>query len=199
MSESVTQLIARARTGAKDAVQKLYELYFERLAGLARKHLAPGERRVADEEDIANIALKSFFRRAQAGEYSRLNDQTDLENLLKKITKNKLSHYRDYLRAKKRGGGNVRGESALEKPGELAAHLSAERRVPIILDGEGEETSEFDVESEEFHRLLDLLPDDTYRLVALRRLEGIDSIEIGKEIGCHYSTVQRKLNRIHRI
>ena len=115
------------------------------------------------------------------------------------ITSNKLAHYQAYLRAKKRGGGHVRGESALEKPGEPAAHLSAEHPVPIILDGEGEEASEFDVESEEFRRLLDLLPDDTYRFVALRRLEGIDSIAIGKEIGCHYSTVQRKLNRIYRI
>src|SRR5689334_15784627 len=57
MSDSVTHLIGRARAGDEGAAQKLCDLYFERLAGLARKQLPRGERRVADEEDIANIAL----------------------------------------------------------------------------------------------------------------------------------------------
>src|SRR5258708_4220684 len=120
MSDSVTHLIGRARTGDEDAAQKLWELYSQRLAGLARKRLQPGERRIADEEDIANIALATFFRRAKKGEYAHLNDRIDLWQLLAKITRNKVSHHRDYLRAEKRGGGKVRGESALEKPGESA-------------------------------------------------------------------------------
>jgi RNA polymerase sigma factor (sigma-70 family) len=199
MSDSVTHLIGRARTGDEDAAQKLWELYSRRLAALARKGLEPGERRIANEEDIANMALATFFRRAKDGNFSRLNDRTDLWRLLAQITSNKLAHHRAYLQAKKRGGGKVRGESALEKPGD-APHLSGERPVPIILDGDGEDArAELAVENEECRRLLDLLPDDTYRLVALRRMEGVTLEEIAAELDCHRSTVERRINRIHRI
>jgi ECF sigma factor len=58
-----------AREGDKDAIQRLWDLYSQRLAELARKGLKPGERRIADEEDIANMALATFFRRVKDGNF----------------------------------------------------------------------------------------------------------------------------------
>jgi DNA-directed RNA polymerase specialized sigma24 family protein len=50
---SVTQWLDRLKAGDPDAAQKLWERYFGRLVGLARKKLRAVPRRAADEEDVA--------------------------------------------------------------------------------------------------------------------------------------------------
>ena len=67
---SVTQWINRLKAGDPDAAQKLWERYFRRLVGLARKKLRSAPRRAADEEDVALSAFDSFCRNAEAGHAS---------------------------------------------------------------------------------------------------------------------------------
>src|SRR5262245_56689393 len=50
---SVTQWIDRLKAGDPDAAQRLWERYFRRLVGLARRKLRAAPRRAADEEDVA--------------------------------------------------------------------------------------------------------------------------------------------------
>ena len=64
---SVTQWIGRLKAGDPDAAQKLWERYFRRLVGLARKKLRAAPRRAADEEDVALSAFDSFCRAAGQG------------------------------------------------------------------------------------------------------------------------------------
>ena len=66
---SVTQWIDRLKAGDPDAAQELWERYFRRLVGLARKKLRAAPRRAADEEDVALSAFDSFCRGAEQGRF----------------------------------------------------------------------------------------------------------------------------------
>ena len=91
MSTSTTQdsaissLIAGVKQSDERAIARLWEIYFQRVAGLARKTL-DGTRGAADEEDVAQSAFRSFCLRAGRNGFARLNDRRDLWNLLATIT-----------------------------------------------------------------------------------------------------------------
>ena len=63
----VTRWIQDMRAGDRLAAQKLWEAYFRRLVGFARKKLGELPRRAADEEDIALSAFDSLVRGRGAG------------------------------------------------------------------------------------------------------------------------------------
>jgi hypothetical protein len=108
---SVTHWIARLKAGDHHAAQQLWERYFARLVGLARSKLWGLPRRAADEEDVALSAFASFCRRAERGGFARLDDRDDLWQVLALLTTRKAADLVARERARKRGGGEVRGES----------------------------------------------------------------------------------------
>src|SRR5262249_5642371 len=84
--ESVSQWLDRLRDGVPAAAQNLWERYFQRLVGLARKKLQGLARRSADEEDVALSAFDSFCRGAGDGRFPQLLDRDNLWRLLVTIT-----------------------------------------------------------------------------------------------------------------
>src|SRR3954447_6495601 len=79
---SVTCWLDGLRLGDDAAAQWLWEGYFARLVGMARKKLRGRRPRAADEEDVALSAFDSFCRGAEAGRFPRLNDRDDLWQVL---------------------------------------------------------------------------------------------------------------------
>ena len=77
-SESVTQWIHQLKAGERDAVQKLWEGYFERLVRQTRQWLRCVPRQAVDADDIALSAFDSFCRRAEQGRFPKLFDRNDL-------------------------------------------------------------------------------------------------------------------------
>src|SRR5436853_5155366 len=63
--DSVSLWISQLTAGDAGAAQHLWERYFQRLVGLARKKLQDAPRRAADEEDVALSAFDSFCRAAE--------------------------------------------------------------------------------------------------------------------------------------
>ena len=59
-------------------LQRLWERYFDRLIRMARRNLADGALREADEEDVVLSAIDSFSRAAANGRFPALNDREDL-------------------------------------------------------------------------------------------------------------------------
>src|SRR5262249_37281756 len=57
---SVSHWIGQLKAGDHAAAQELWNNYFHRLVGLARKKLEGAPRRAADEEDVALSAFTSF-------------------------------------------------------------------------------------------------------------------------------------------
>jgi len=60
---SITRLIGEAKAGNPDAIQKLWDAYFKRLLGIARKRLRG--RRSDMAEDAVVSAFATFWRRAK--------------------------------------------------------------------------------------------------------------------------------------
>ena len=69
---SVTRLLAPVQAGDPAAVQQLWQRYFERLVGLARKKLQGARPAGGDEQDVALSALASFCRNAERGRFPQL-------------------------------------------------------------------------------------------------------------------------------
>ncbi|WP_337174209.1 ECF-type sigma factor [Paludisphaera sp.] len=184
---SVTHWIGDLKVGDLAAAQPLWERYFGKLVVLARAKLR-GLRKAGadeDEEDAALSAFNSFCEGAAKGRFPKLDDREDLWKLMVVITARKAFAQVGRERRLKRGGG--RKASELDRDGGLE-----------LIAGD-EPTPEFAaMVAEEFQRLLDALPDDGLREVALRRMEGYTSDEIAERLGCARRTVARRLDLIRK-
>jgi DNA-directed RNA polymerase specialized sigma24 family protein len=196
MSEgaSVTHWIEQLKAGQCDTAQvQLWDRYFSRLVGLARKKLGDAPRRAEDEEDAALSALDSFFRGVDEGHFPKLSDRTNLWPLLARITIRKAINQRTRLLRKKRFAGQ-RGDSVFDKHG-------ASSRAQGFDELPGDEpTPEFVARlNEETVLLLDRLCDTTLREVAVSKMYGCTNAEIATKLGVVERTVERKLERIREI
>jgi DNA-directed RNA polymerase specialized sigma24 family protein len=181
---SVTRLIGMLKEGDRAAAQLLWEAYFGRLVDLARSRLKDVPRRAADEEDVALSAFDSFYRRAERGQFPRLEDRDDLWQLLFVLTVRKAINLVRYQGRASRGGGRVAGLAdldGLDVDGVLGAGPSPELAAEM---------------AEECQRLLDGLRDPTLRSVALWKMEGYTNAEIAAKLGCIEHTVERKVRTI---
>jgi DNA-directed RNA polymerase specialized sigma24 family protein len=193
-SGSVTCWIGLLKAGDPAAAQKLWEGYFQRLVALARKKLRGIPRRAADEEDVALSALDSFCRGAERGRYPQLADRHDLWQHLVLVTARKAIDLVHYERRQKRGGGAVRGESALLRAEDSSAAAGLEQ----VADAEP--TPAFAAQmAEECQRLLGMLTKPDLRSIALWKMEEYTNEEIAAKLGCVVRTVERKLRNIRAI
>ncbi len=179
---SVSRWIGPLQTGEEAAARELWDRYFRRLVGLARKKLFGGKPAV-DEEDVALSAFASFCRGAEAGRFPELSDRRSLWRLLVVLTARKAAHVlRDQARHKRGGPAAEAGDA------ELAAIVGREP------------TPEFAAQvAEECQRLLDRLEDGDLRAVALWKMEGYTNEEIATRLGCVPRTVDRKLRAIRAL
>jgi RNA polymerase sigma factor (sigma-70 family) len=192
VSDEVTQWLHQLGHGDPQAAEQLWQQYFARLVHFARHKLEGLPRRAADEEDVALSALHSFCRGVAAGRFERVEDREDLWKLLVTITGRKACAQRRRHFAQKRGGGLVRGESALLR-------LADDQAEPVgIGDVLGREPSPelASLFADQCRALLDALGDESLRQVALYALEGYTTQEIAQRLGCVQRTVERKLHRI---
>jgi DNA-directed RNA polymerase specialized sigma24 family protein len=190
-SHSVSLWIDQLKAGDREATSRLWQRYFRRLIGLARKKLADRPRLGADAEDVALSAFDSFFRAAEAGRFPRLQDRDDLWHVLVTIAVRKAQHLiRDESR-QKRGGGEVLGESGMG----LQADGRNVRGFDQLISEEPDPGFAAQL-TEEYGRLFASLPDADLRRIALMRLEGNTVAEISLEIGRAPSAIERKLRMI---
>lgn len=191
---SVTQLIAEVKDGDQQAAQAIWERYFQQLASLARRKLAGAPRRAADEEDAALSAFGSMLRGVEVGRFERLDDRDDLWQVLAMLTARKAINQRKREAAQKRGGGQVRGESAF---GDVAAEGEGELAgIAAVVDSLPSSATLAEME-DELRRLFDLLDDDQRQMV-LWRLEGYTNREIAQRLDRTNSWVERKFRLVRR-
>jgi RNA polymerase sigma factor (sigma-70 family) len=180
---SVTRWLGQLQEGDPTAARQLWERYFHRLVGLARKRLGSTPRRMADEEDVALSAFDSFCRNAGAGRFPDLLDRDSLWRLLVVLTARKAAHLRRDQARQKRGGAAAGTEIV-----GLDEVLSREP------------TPEFAAEmAEEYGRLLASLHDRELETIALWRMEGYSVEEIAAKLGCAPRSVKRRLQLIRSI
>jgi DNA-directed RNA polymerase specialized sigma24 family protein len=142
---------------------------------------------------VVQSAFDSFFRGAEQGRFPQLMDRDDLWRLLVVITARKALDLLERQGQLKRGGGRLRGESALLDP----ADPSNGGIEQIVAD---EPTPEFAAEvAEECQRLLDKLGDDELRTIAVGKMEGYTNEEIAERFHLALATVERRLRLIRKL
>jgi RNA polymerase sigma factor (sigma-70 family) len=180
---SITRWVEPLRNADAQAAAALWERFFDRMLAVARRRLGQAGRRVADEEDVAVAAFERFLRGVRQGRFPRLDNRDELWAILFTITDRLAARQvRDELR-QRRGGGLVRGDSA----------LSPEEAEPA---GTGPTPAEAVAMQDSLARLLALLGDEELRRIALARMEGYSNAEIAEQIGRAEVTVERRLRLI---
>jgi RNA polymerase sigma factor (sigma-70 family) len=191
---SVTNWIIRLKGGDRATPQELWQRYYKRLIGLARKRLRGARGRAADESDVVQSAFNSFFQGVRRGRFPRLTDRDGLWRLLMVITARKAIDLIQREKRLKDGGGKLAGESAWL----LGLAGSSEAGIEQVVGHEP--TPEFAVAvAEECQRLLDRLPDEQLRTIAVWKMEGYTNEEIGQKLECARATVERRLKVIRKL
>lgn len=203
-TSSITQWLKRVQNGRDDdAAQKLWQRYWRQLAAVAKRRLrALGAKcRTEDEVDAVQEAFAAFFRRVEQGAYPNCHDRNDLWCLLVTITDSKARQLARDARRRKRGGGKVRGDSALMRSGYEGGtgfdRLPAAACELPLAEPPSEEPSEAFVDQlletfSLFHGSLDPMEREILR----GRMQGYTNDEIAARIGCVTRTVERKLKVI---
>lgn len=167
-------------------MQQVFDVYFSRLTGLGRKLLNSGQRRVADEEDLAVQVLASFLTEAAAGELPPLHSRHDVWRLLSKRLRQRSSNQRRDQSRQKRGADRVLGESVFRSPDGLW-NTSGINQLP---DNKLESLAQLHAD------LVDCLNDETLRQLALLLLQGFTIDEISEKLKKSRATIYRKMSLI---
>ncbi len=161
------------RAEVDDAVRALWERYYGRLVQLARNRLKTSPYGRSEEEDVALSAIQSFCIRAADGRFTRLDDRDDLWRILVTIAIAKVARLFRCPSPPAHDPGLLDQIVGKEPSPELAATVA-----------------------EELRRLLAALPNDSYRTIATKKLEGYTSEEIADCLGCCTKNVEYKLRNI---
>jgi DNA-directed RNA polymerase specialized sigma24 family protein len=188
---SVSLWLRDLRDGDRKAVEALWRQYFHRLLDIAHKRLAGLPPAVADAEQVALSAFKTFWRRAESGEFPDLADRDGLWELLLTITHRKAQKLRQRetrqkrdVRRTKYGYGGAAQDASDGQP--LMLQLISQEPDPLFAAAV----------SDQCEHLLGRLPDDELRTIALRKLEGYTNQDLAAELDCSLATVERRLKLI---
>jgi RNA polymerase sigma factor (sigma-70 family) len=186
--DSVTRWLGPLQRGDDVAAQQLWQRYYDRLVGLARRKLRDLRQHEA-AEDVALGAFDSFCRSAQQGRFPKLTDRDSLWRLLVIITARKAAHHRRDARRLKRGTQNA---------GSGLAGQDREATLEQIVSREP--TPEFAAEAaDQCRHLLRRLAAPELQSIALWRMEGYTVEEIAQKLSCDARTVKRRLDLIRRL
>jgi DNA-directed RNA polymerase specialized sigma24 family protein len=170
---SVSLLYEQCRQGDAQAVADIWERFYPRLLGLARKTLRGRELRIAGPDDVVQSAFLSFWRGASAGQFESPVSRENLWSLMGVITVRKARKLIAREATAKRGGGR-------------------------LVDAEGlPEAVEPDSNAIELlcSELFDLLDDELKGFAALRMM-GYNNREVAVLLDCSERKVERKLQLI---
>jgi RNA polymerase sigma factor (sigma-70 family) len=194
---SITRWLQGLKARRPEAVEAIWQRYYDRVLAVARRRLRQGPyQAVEDSEDVALSAFNGLADAAAHGRFDRLDDRSDLWQILAAITvKKALQRRRWYNRWKRTGrpaagdkataSGQPRHEHALDKNHALAHAVSKEPAPELAVDLR-----------EQIERLLDALPDPTLRQIAEWRMQGATNAEIAGRLGRAVRTVERKIELI---
>ena len=196
VDDAITRWIDELRAGDSAAAERLWQRYFQQLVQFAKQRLEGAGRAVADEEDVALSAFKSFWLGAREGRFPKLTDRDSLWSLLVAITAHKSTDLIRHQNRQKRGGQGVEGSDVDRSPGAI----NIEWLSKIVCE---QPTPEFAAQiSEQFDLLLsklDRAEDPDLIKIALAKMQGESTADIALQLGCVRRTVERKLLLIRRI
>ena len=176
--------IAGLRAGDPQVSQEVFDRYGDVLQRMAARRMPPKLRRRIDPDDVAQSALRTFFRRAAAGQF-QLADFESLWQLLCAITLTKVREQARFQLRQKRG--LTREEEPAVRDDQNTAGLQ-----PVAAAPTPAEAAEF---ADQFEQLFASL-DAEEQQVLLLKLQDLTHDEVAAEMGSSERTVRRILKRI---
>jgi DNA-directed RNA polymerase specialized sigma24 family protein len=173
-------MIPALQRGERQAVQVLWERYFEPMVRLAEARLRGTPCRAGGAEDVAVEAFLRFC--ADVRRQGRFPNLSSRDNLLRLLLRFTFCEAGDFRKRETRRHQAVRGDSALDEVGfeARAGREPAPEGQACLAD------------------LLAKLPEEKLRLrsVALLRLEGLSNDEIAAACKISRATVERRFDMI---
>jgi len=193
---SISLLILGVADGDPLAQNLLWQRYYDKLVRLARNKLPAATRRAADEEDVAVNVFYSFYKAAKIGRFPNLADRDELWRLLFRMTARKAVDHVRHEDRQCRGGGKVRGESAVTPSRERErtqglANVIGDEPTPLFAMMMSEQCEEMLEQLARHHETLPGIAED--------KLAGYNNEEIAARHHCGLRTVERRLKLIRDI
>jgi DNA-directed RNA polymerase specialized sigma24 family protein len=187
-SGSITAWLCRLQTDEELALSRLHQRLWPLLLERARRRLKKAPIRFANEEDVAQEAFWAFCTRLKAGLLPRLSDRHDLLAFLTHVIACKACNLiESELGTKKRGGGRVQHEAALDASGTGSL-------VRVLEQFEGKATDPLEnVLLDDCYNHFVMSLGDGLRQFAELHLLGSTNREIAAALNCDERTVARKL------
>ncbi|MDB4614734.1 ECF-type sigma factor [bacterium] len=187
---SITNAILALGNHDPNAAKVLWDRYFERLCGFAESKIFRVHRRVMEADQIASDAFAALFDGIENHRFTKVRNRDEMWQMLTLIAARKASNERKRLDREQRGGGKVRGGSAFGPGGInsvvdfLQRDLSPDRFLEL---------------QELSNQLLESLPTDELRRVAVLRMAGHSNAEIAEQLDCVERTVERRLEHVRKL
>jgi RNA polymerase sigma factor (sigma-70 family) len=177
---SITALLSGVKGADRDAVDALFNRFYDRIAAISLKKLGGAPRRRFDQDDVANSAFREFLSRAAAGNFKKLENREDVWQVLTLLVGDKIS---DRLR---HDGRKKRGRGEPDVPLQDVAEAFSKVDDPS-LEAEFNDAMQF---------LLAKLPNEDHRRVVELLLEERTHEEIAKMLNLSVRTVDRRIEDI---
>lgn len=191
--DGVTALVARAKQGDTEALERLYRLAQPYLLQLAQRTLGPGW----PEQSLSDLTQETWLRAWQAiGDFQGADNDADTGALLrawfartlKRVWLNQIRY--ENAQRRKPTAGSVPLTSCT--PDSSGSGLDPAASDPTPSENVREQESRSLVE-----RALEKLPDAADReIVRLRFFEGLSFAQIGERLGRDESTIRYRLQRV---
>ena len=185
---SVKHLVSRVEQQDSGAVETLLNLYLPRLEKLSAKLLSGYPGAAIGPEDIAQSTMKSFVLKLSTQNTLSFSSHDSLWSFLATCAKRKAQNKKRDARTLKRGQGKT----------QLASEAT-----PDALGFSPVETAEGTVLANDLDEacvdLLEALPSEELRTIAILKLHGYSPEEIAHVISKERSTAYRKIELIKKI
>ena len=175
-------LISRVRAGDDAAAEAVFMKYAEQLARLAEQNLSQRVARRVDGADVVQSVFRSFFVRAERGEF-QISSSAELWKLLVQITLNK---------ARQQGRRNSAGLRDVRREANESGLLTA------IADNQPSPEDAL-ILNEVIEQALGKLPESqrpAYQKLIELKLADYSNDEIADQLGIVRRTVERMLKRL---
>jgi RNA polymerase sigma-70 factor, ECF subfamily len=169
MADDITHsldLVLRAQQGDKDALNRLFERYYERVRRIVRLRLGA---KLRERVDSGDILQETFLAAVGALDNFEMREEASFIQWLSRLAERQIIAAADYHGAKKR---DSRRETPLKTPRADAPTATVQLD---LADGKGAKPIDLIADSEEREKVeacIELLPEEYRELILLRNYAG---------------------------
>lgn len=185
-AQSITQWLQAVKAGDSFSEYQLWNRFFPKMIRIADRKLSDCRLRLGGSEDVASIAFSQFLRCVKIGRFKKMENRSDLWQVLVMLTVRRALDHIDVEMAERRGNRK------LCDPGGLP-----DDRITMDHFADSVPTPEYLCQlAEELELRFDQLGNNRLRRVARMKLEGCFNHEIAEHEQVSVRSIERDVSAI---